>query len=60
MRGQCDGQVVIDFNAYARGLLGGNPASFLSQPGTVVQCQFIGRDNPYLLATEALEFSICN
>jgi len=57
---QCDGQVQIDFNAYARGLLGGKPASYLSQPGTVVQCQFIGRDNPNLLATEALEFSICD
>lgn len=59
--GLCDGQVSIDFNAYARGLVGGypNPPAFLSQPGTLVQCQFIGRDSPLPLLTQALEFSIC-
>lgn len=59
--GQCDGTVSIDFNAFARGLLPtlGTPQAFLSQPGTIVQCQFVGRDNPLPLLSQALEFSIC-
>lgn len=57
--GPCDAQVSIDLNAFAHGLLGGQPQSFLSQPGAIVQCQFIGRDQPNLLFTEALEYSIC-
>ncbi|MFM7282262.1 MAG: hypothetical protein ACKO32_10830 [Planctomycetia bacterium] len=59
--GQCNGSVSIDLNTYARGLMPGypNPPSYLSQPGTLVQCQFVGRDAGVPLLSGALEFSIC-
>lgn len=34
----CDGAYTLDFNAFARGLLGGAPQAFLSQAGVVVRC----------------------
>jgi|GEM_PF-2648045 len=59
--GQCNGSVSIDLNRYARGLLSGypNPPGYLSQVGTMVHCQFIGRDVGQPMVTQALEFTIC-
>ena len=57
---QCDGVLSIDMNAFAQGLLGGNPQPFLLTPGQQVNCQFWGRDtlaNGALL-TDALEYFV--
>ena len=58
---QCDGTMSIDMNAFAQGLLGGNPAAYLKVAGTQINCQFWGRDtlaNGSLLS-DAVVYGIC-
>jgi hypothetical protein len=51
--GLCDGVVSVDVNALAG-------PTFLDQPGTLVQAQFLGRDGASAALTQAIEFSICD
>jgi hypothetical protein len=58
--GLCDGVLALDLNAFAAGLLGGNPLPSLRVAGTTVNAQFWGRDLPGVsLLTDALEFVLC-
>jgi hypothetical protein len=55
----CSGTLSLDLNAFAAGTLGGNPIPDLSVPGSVVNCQFWGRDTPgNSLLSNALEYTV--
>jgi endonuclease I len=58
--GTCDGLYAIDVNAYAHGLLGGNPKAFLLVPGTRVNCQWWGRDTQVhgSYVSDALQYTV--
>jgi hypothetical protein len=59
----CSGVFFVDMHAFRIGHLGGNPQSFLSIPGTIVNCQYWGRDPGFaapnnVQLSNALEYEI--
>lgn len=56
--GGCTGTLSLDMNAFANGLAGGNPAGYLSVPGTLVTCQWWARDNGNVYLTGGLSYTV--
>lgn len=59
----CSGHYVIDMNAYAAGHFGGSPLPALTIPGSVIDCQWWGRDPGFAAPdnttlTDALEYVV--
>ncbi len=54
----CNGTLSLDMNSFASGQLGGNPAAYLSVPGTLVTCQWWARDNGQVYLTGALDYTV--